>query len=155
MKRIILFFTLLTAVFFAACRGNITQEAEHKMNQDVIKNVQKYTTIEWVDSLVNFGTIKMGEKARVHFRFKNTGENPLYLVDVQAGCGCTVVDYTRGAIPPKREGVVTAEFDSNRSDVGDIRKSITVHTNTKGNTTHQLVFTGEVWCCGSGDNVVY
>lgn len=144
---------VIITLFISACSGSITKEAEQKMNAEVIKDKKKYTTIEWVDSLVNFGTIKMGEKARVRFRFKNTGDFPLYLVNVSAGCGCTVTDFTRGAIPPKREGVVTGEFDSNRSNPGDIRKTITVQTNTKFNSIHTLVFTGEVWCCGSEDGL--
>ncbi len=142
----LLAFIALATLF--ACDGSITREAEQKMNEQIVNDKKKYTVIEWQDSLVNFGTIKMGEKAKVRFRFKNVGDYPLYVVNVSAGCGCTIADYTKGAIPPKREGVVSAEFDSNRSAPGDIRKSLTVQTNTKYNDRHTLVFTGAVWCCG-------
>ncbi len=101
-----------------------------------------YTTVQWMDSVVNFGSIPMGEQAQVAFRFRNTGAKPLYLANVRAGCGCTVADFTKGAIAPGGEGVVTGAFDSNKSHPGEVRKNIFVTTNTKNGKDHTLIFTG-------------
>lgn len=101
-----------------------------------------YTTVQWMDSVVNFGSIPMGEQAQVAFRFRNTGAKPLYIANVRAGCGCTVADYTKGAIAPGGEGVVTGAFDSNKSHPGEVRKNIFVTTNTKNGKDHTLIFTG-------------
>ena len=84
----------------------------------------------------------MGEKIKVVFRFKNSGTKPLVLAEVKAGCGCTVPDYTKGAIAPGAQGEVTGAFDSNKSHTGEVRKSIFVTANTHDKTNHTLIFTG-------------
>jgi hypothetical protein len=101
-----------------------------------------YTTIQWLDSIVNFDTINMGEKTNIVFRFRNSGDKVLYLSEVKAGCGCTVADYTKGAIAPGQQGEVTGAFDSNKSHPGEVRKQILVTANTKGVTRHKLIFDG-------------
>lgn len=106
-----------------------------------------YTTIQWMDSVVNFGTINFGEKVQVKFRFKNVGETPLILSNVIAGCGCTVPEYSKAPVAPGAEGVVTGAFDSNKSHPGAVRKTIRVTANTKNKQDYELVFTGEVRDC--------
>ncbi|MCW3088348.1 MAG: hypothetical protein JWQ78_1734 [Sediminibacterium sp.] len=101
-----------------------------------------FTTIHWLDSTVSFGAVNMGEQVTVTFRFRNTGNKPLVLSNVKAGCGCTVPDYTKGAIAPGGEGEVTGAFDTNKSHEGEVMKNIFVTTNTKHRTEHTLIFTG-------------
>lgn len=101
-----------------------------------------YTRILWLDSMVNFGTIRKGEKIKVAFRFRNTGNRPLVLASVRAGCGCTIPEYTKEPVPPGSEGVVTGAFDSDKAGTGEVRKSIFVTANTQNKTIHTLIFTG-------------
>ena len=103
-----------------------------------------FTKIQWLDSVVNFGSIQMGESKTVTFRLKNIGNKPLLLTNVKAGCGCTVADYTKGAIAPGAEGIVTGEFDSNKAQTGEVHKSIYVTTNTPNGINQTLVFTGKI-----------
>ncbi|MBW0162209.1 MAG: DUF1573 domain-containing protein, partial [Sediminibacterium sp.] len=98
----------------------------------------------WLDSVVNFGTITQGEKIRLQFKFKNTGQKPLFITNVRAGCGCTVPSYTKEAVAPGATGEVTAEFDTNRSTAGNVHKNVVVHTNTSNGNEHNLIFTGNV-----------
>ena len=49
----------------------------------ILADTSKYTTIVWLDSIVNFGSIKMGEQTKVVYRFKNTGNQPLFLANVK------------------------------------------------------------------------
>jgi hypothetical protein len=107
-----------------------------------MEDTANYTTIQWLDSIVIFDTINMGEKTNIVFRFRNSGDKVLYLSDVKAGCGCTVADYTKGAIAPGQQGEVTGAFDSNKSHPGEVRKQILVTANTKGVTRHKLIFDG-------------
>lgn len=101
-----------------------------------------FTEIQWLDSIVNFGSIPMGETTVVTFRMRNIGKRPLTISNVQAGCGCTVPDYTKGAIAPGAEGFVSGSFDSNKAHPGEVRKSIFVTTNTKNGINKTLLFTG-------------
>ncbi|GAC1440121.1 MAG: hypothetical protein NVSMB63_06210 [Sediminibacterium sp.] len=138
MKRMIVFLTLATSWLVACNTGNKTI----KINNLQSANTASYTSVQWLDSIVNFGTIARGEKIAIRFRFRNTGSKPLFLTNVHAGCGCTVPDYTKDAIAPGKEGLVTGAFDSNRSAPGEVRKTIIVNTNTTNGTTHTLIFTG-------------
>ncbi|MES2003352.1 MAG: DUF1573 domain-containing protein [Bacteroidota bacterium] len=130
---------LIAALYGISCTGS---DAVDNVDAAILSDTAKYTQIQWLDSVVNFGTINMGEKIQVVFRFKNTGKNPLFLANVRAGCGCTVPDYTKGAIAPGGEGVVTGAFDSNKAHAGEVRKSIFVTTNTHNQTRYTLIFTG-------------
>ena len=122
------------------------QNAEkfNSANNNAISDTAKFTHILWLDSIVNFGEVNMGEKIQVAFKFRNTGNKPLYLANVKAGCGCTVPDYTKGAIAPGKEGVVTGAFDTNKSHPGEVRKNIFVTTNTQNGINHTLTFTGVI-----------
>jgi Protein of unknown function (DUF1573) len=101
-----------------------------------------FTEVEWLDSIVNFGTMPMGETKIVTFRMRNIGNKPLTISNVQAGCGCTVPDYTKGAIAPGAVGFVSGSFDSNKAHPGEVRKSIFVTTNSKNGINKTLIFTG-------------
>jgi hypothetical protein len=133
--------TLLTisllAILVVACKDDDKELKAKRMSDPTT-----YTTIQWLDSIVHFDTITMGEKATVKFRFKNTGDKPLFITEARAGCGCTIPDYTKGAIAPGQGGEVTGAFDSKKAHAGIVRKSIFVTTNTQYETEHTLIFTG-------------
>jgi len=140
MKTILLMLVLATGIY--ACQSNAAKtDAKGK---DALNDTANYTEIKWEDSLYNFGTVEKGQEVKMTFRFKNTGTKPLIISDARPGCGCTVADFTKEAIPPGGEGEVTGVYDSNKGSVGNIHKSIFVTTNTKHNTQHILVFSGEV-----------
>lgn len=107
------------------------------------KDSTRYTDIQFTSQDVNFGEIKMGEKIDVKFPFKNIGNKPLYIIAVNPSCGCTVADYTKGAILPGKEGVIVAAFDSNKSHPGQVSKGITVTANTKQHL-YALSFHGNI-----------
>jgi hypothetical protein len=140
MRIVIIIILIASGMFAAACNNSADNAAMVKIMEDTAR----YTTIQWQDSVVRFDTLDQGAKATVVFRFKNTGTRPLILADVRAGCGCTVADYTRGAIVPGGEGEVKGLFDSNRAHAGEVRKNILVTSNTSNGTRHTLIFTGFV-----------
>ena len=119
--------------------GNNTQAPENAQS-----DTANYSTIHWIDSLKDFGTVAKGAKVNIDYQFENTGDKPLFITSVRPTCGCTVADYTKTAVLPGEKGSVTAEFDSNHGAVGNIRKSIIVSSNTKNNTNFVLAFTGTV-----------
>jgi len=103
------------------------------------------TTIQWIDSVKDFGTVIHGEKVKVVFNFLNSGDKPLYITSAKPSCGCTLADYTKSAVLPGQRGEVTAEFDSNHGTPGQqVRKTIMVTCNAKNKSNTVLVFTGNV-----------
>lgn len=136
---------------FIACTDD-DQKIDAQAKKATI-DTSNYTTIKWLDTLINFGTVKQGEKVTVKFRCLNTGEKPLMLTYVRPGCGCTVAEYTKEAILPGKEGYVLANFDSKKfCDV--VNKSIMAASNTINDRDRNLKFTGTITNCESTDKVV-
>jgi len=102
----------------------------------------QFTKVVWLDSLVDFGTIKEGEKVDIRFRFKNTGSKILIIESVNAGCGCTNVEYPHEPIEPGKEGVVKATFNSSNQPP-TVHKNVYVAMNTK-ERSYTVSFIGEV-----------
>ncbi len=141
MKRMIITAVISSIVWFSCTGVDNANDASAK----ILADTAKYTTIHWLDSIVDFGSVNKGEQVKIVYRFQNTGTQPLIVAEVRPGCGCTaVLDFTKGAIAPGAEGVVTGSFDSNKGQPGDVRKTIFVTTNTRDKIKHTLIFTGKI-----------
>lgn len=147
MKKQLFIALAFVSVGFMACKDEL--KADKDAEQKILKDSTNYTTVKWLDTAVNFGTIKMGEKIQIKFRCQNTGNKPLIIINARPGCGCTVADYTKTPIAPGGEGLVTAEFDSKKTHGGTVTKYIITTTNTKNGTDNNLMFNGEIT---GGDN---
>jgi hypothetical protein len=137
----------LIAVITAACgtgndSKNTTALPAANNTTDAATDAANWTTVQWMDSLQNFGKVVDGEKVLISFHFKNTGTKPLIISNVMAGCGCTVPSKPEEPILPGAEGVIKAEFNS-AGRVGKADKYVDVVCNTK-EQTYKLRFEGEV-----------
>ncbi len=150
MRYFFLWAALFTTVIIS-CKSK--SERDFEASQKVATDSANFTKIQWLDSIVSFGTINKGEKVVVKFRCKNIGNKPLILASVRPGCGCTVADYTKEPIAPGTEGLITASFDSNKTgSAGEVDKTIIVTTNTINSTTY-LHFRGIIKGEGNNDKV--
>ena len=131
---------LLTAILIfigmavVACSG----KKEGKITSDLINNP---ATPEGVDENAarpvitfdetehEFGTLKEGEIVSYTYTFTNTGNANLIISSVVPGCGCTVADFTKTPIPPKKKGEVAIAFNS-KDKKGMQRKRVSVQANT-------------------------
>jgi hypothetical protein len=118
-------FILICCIIITTACNNSSGENNAAANSGT-KNV---TTIQWIDSARNYGSVVMGQKLAVAFRFRNSGNNPLIIESVRPGCGCTVADYPKEAIAPGQEAEITGVFDSHDRE-GYQHKEITVKANT-------------------------
>lgn len=91
----------------------------------------------------NFGTFKeeLGVQS-VSFNFKNEGDIPLILNNVQASCGCTTPEWTREPIAPGAKGMIKVSYDA-RNRPGVFNKTIRVSSNAE-NAEVVLTIMGEV-----------
>lgn len=91
----------------------------------------------------NFGTFKeeLGPQS-VSFNFKNDGNVPLILNNVQASCGCTTPEWTREPISPGAKGIIKVSYDP-RNRPGMFNKTIRVSSNAE-NSEVVLTIMGEV-----------
>ncbi|MDE5610572.1 MAG: DUF1573 domain-containing protein [Odoribacter sp.] len=99
--------------------------------------------IEFQETSFDFGTIGENDGKAVHvFQFKNTGELPLILTNVRAGCGCTTPEWSRQPIAPGESGNIKVSFDP-RNRPGAFTKSVTVNSNAT-NSVVSLTIRGNV-----------
>lgn len=131
------------AFFILACDNTQQQNKLLDATGKENKNVDK-TRVLFIDSIVDFGKLHLGDTARVSFRFKNVGDKPLFLQGVTPTCGCTIADYPKEAIAPGKEGVIESTFSSTGGAPGNIRKSITVICNDESRGIYSLVLKGVI-----------
>ncbi len=143
MKRLIVLSALV--VLLASCGNNDKKVAATDAtttSTGTAADTENLTTVQWLDSVQNFGKVVDGEKVIITFHFKNTGTKPLIISNVQASCGCTVPSKPEEPIAPGAEGKITAEFNS-EGRVGKATKNLTVQANIKEGIAN-LLFEGDV-----------
>ena len=124
------FLTILTlSFFFFACN----ESASSKINPNNKSSIQKesnYAEITFDRVFHDFGMVSEGEIVKTIFKFTNTSENDLYIVDAMGSCGCTVPKYPKNVpIKPGGTGEIEVNFDTNgRPDLQ--QKMVKVSANT-------------------------
>ena len=124
------FLTILTlSFFFSACN----ESASSKINPNNKSSIQKesnYAEITFDRVFHDFGMVSEGEIVKTIFKFTNTSENDLYIVDAMGSCGCTVPKYPKNVpIKPGGTGEIEVNFDTNgRPDLQ--QKMVKVSANT-------------------------
>jgi hypothetical protein len=150
LKSLSTYLLTLLAVFSYSCNNNNQQlRGVTKEERAIIaRDSANYTYIKWLETSINFGTIKSGEKVKLIYRFKNVGEKPLFVISVSEACKCALTEYNTDPIQPGKQGTIAVTFDS-KTQAEAIRKSLVVETNTYDNRYQHLIFTGHVRdCCG-------
>lgn len=109
MKKILLLLTFLSIMAF----GNAQTGAKIEFSEK--------------DNTIDYGTVSKDSDSGVRsFQFKNTGDAPLVITNVQSTCGCTVPSYPKEPILPGKSGKIDVKYNMNP---GAIRKTITVESN--------------------------
>jgi hypothetical protein len=92
---------------------------------------QGNTSIEFLETEFDFGTINEGEMVTHSFKFKNTGKLPLIISDSRADCGCTVPNKPEKPILPGEENQIEVKFNSSGKGGQTVNKTVTVIANTE------------------------
>ncbi len=132
MKKSILVVAVLSVFAFSSCKDN----AAEKVNEENVATAAdrdakagKFPVISFEEKQYDFGTIDQGTHVEHLFKFKNTGEAPLMIVNAKSSCGCTVPEWTKEAIAPGEDGQLLVKF--NGSGQNQVSKTVTLTTNTK------------------------
>ena len=125
----------------ASSAANPTSSATAPQQNNV--DPASLTKVEWLDGMdKDFGKIKEGENLDVSFRFKNVGDKPLVISNVNASCGCTVPETPKKPYQPGETGVIKASFNSSGKS-GTQSKQVYMTANTDPTMT-TLTFHVEV-----------
>ena len=147
MKHIIIL--LITGLAIISC-NETDKKPVTNAKQDSLENVamadsSRYTTLQWLDSVNrDLGKIKEGQIVEIEWHFKNTGDKPLVISNVSAGCGCTVAGKPEAPIAPGKEDMIKARFNSKGQHIGENQKTLTVVANTTPQSTYTLSFRVEI-----------
>ncbi|AKD56652.1 DUF1573 domain-containing protein [Spirosoma radiotolerans] len=95
----------------------------------------------WRSATHDFGRIAQGKPVTAEYTFTNTGELPLVINSAKGSCGCTGVDYPKGAVLPGQTGKIKATF--NAAALGAFNKTVLVESNAEGGS-QTLYLKGEV-----------
>jgi hypothetical protein len=146
MREPVFYLIIIASIFIHSCNNTVNSyKNDLGINPATIAQMDtvNYTTIEWEDTLSNFGTVKEGDSVFVKFRFKNSGDKALFVSAVHSSCGCAAVSYSQDAVLPGKKGEVTARF-KNKYQPGPVHQTIIVTTNTVNKINHVLSFIGQV-----------
>jgi hypothetical protein len=101
-----MFFWVFVITMVACSSGNSPD------NTAIDLETPKGAVIEFDKEVHDFGQIVSGERISYAFRFTNTGTEPLLITGIRSGCGCTVGEYPKEPILPKKSGRVQVVFNS-------------------------------------------
>ena len=124
---------IILSFFFSACN----ESASSKINPNNKSSIQKesnYAEITFDRVFHDFGMVSEGEIVKTIFKFTNTSENDLYIVDAMGSCGCTVPKYPKNVpIKPGGTGEIEVNFDTNgRPDLQQKMVKVSANTPTGG-----------------------
>lgn len=104
----------------------------------------KKPVMKFEKTTINIGTFPAEEPVKVcKFVFTNTGDADLYIHQAFASCGCTVPTFPQKGIKPGESDTISVRYDGTRKSPGNLRKSITIHNNSK-NEMIKLYITGRM-----------
>ena len=87
------------------------------------------TLMTFEEPVFDFGEINEGDKVSHIYKFKNTGSEPLIIIDAKGSCGCTVPQWPKEPIAPGETAEMLIEFNS-KGKSGLQHKRVTVTANT-------------------------
>ncbi len=76
----------------------------------------------------DFGTVKEGDDVVHEYEFKNTGDQPLQILRVEASCGCTTPEWPKTPVMPGKTGSIKVTFKS-QGRVGPVNRDVTIQSN--------------------------
>jgi Protein of unknown function (DUF1573) len=127
MKRIGILIGMTVALM--SCTSDSNSNSEER-RVDFAEFIDDPTEISFEEMEYDFGTVKEGKQVKHTYKFKNTGDKSLILVNVKGSCGCTVPEeWPKNPIEPGGTGEIKVVFDS-QDRVGNVRKNVRVEANT-------------------------
>lgn len=132
MKKSIFVLALVSLVAFTSCKEKATDKVSEEnvaAAADRDANAGKFPVMTFEQTEFDFGAIDQGTNVEHVFKFTNTGDAPLVIVDAKSSCGCTVPQYTKEPVAPGATGEMLVKF--NGSGKNQVSKTVTITANTQ------------------------
>ncbi len=137
MSKIATALIALVGLSFGACQNTNTIE---NSDDDSSKSREKNTDtkrgpmIQFEKTVHDFGEIIEGSQPEYDFKFTNTGDSTLIILNAMSSGGGLVPSWPHAPIAPGEEGAIRIEFLS-RGRGGPQTKTVTVNSNIAPSTT--------------------
>lgn len=129
--------TLLAVAFYTPAQSpRVDQESGRTYDFGVSTG-----SIKWKNTDLDLGSIEHSKPKTIEFEFTNTGDVAVIINQVQAGCGCTSVNYPKEPVAPGATAKITAIY--NAAVIGAFNKHVTVNTSAEEGP-RTLTFKGTV-----------
>lgn len=86
------------------------------------------TTAEAITSEIDFGIFSKSKPTSAFLEIRNTGDNPLVIVDVSTSCSCTAPKFDK--VPAKPGEILQVEIQMTPKETGPFDEVVTVKCNT-------------------------
>jgi len=132
MKKSILIIAIMSAFVFTSCKENAAEKvSEVKVAEAADRDAksENFPVITFAETEFDFGTIDQGTKVEHIFKFTNTGNAPLVIVNAKSSCGCTVPSYPKEPVAPGDTAELLVKF--NGSGKNQVSKTVTITANTE------------------------
>lgn len=86
---------------------------------EMAEEEKKGPVMTFDEKMVDFGTVKKGEKRTHIYKFTNTGDEDL-VIELVTACDCTTLDYSTEPVKPGGRGEIKAVFDSSEKEAEEI-----------------------------------
>lgn len=80
--------------------------------------------------IINAGDVKKGDIVKRNISFKNEGNAPLLINEVQKSCTCTNASISKKELQPGETSIITIEVDTSQK-IGEYRANVIISTNAK------------------------
>jgi hypothetical protein len=142
-RHLLIFLVLFSVILLLNCQNDGKDKSKnitHVNNSET--RLYNGPGIEFDTTSVNFGRVYEGEMVGWYFKYKNTGDQNLIIVNVSADCGCTLPEYKKEPLKPGSSGEIKVVFDT-RGRTGHQFKTIKVESNGRPEIV-ELVILAEV-----------
>lgn len=87
--------------------------------------------ITFEKSELDYGRIPQNSERIREFVIVNTGNEPLIIQNATGSCGCTVPEWPKEPIMPKKKAVLRVNYDTSR--IGPFSKTVKIYSNAINN----------------------
>ena len=108
-----------------------------------VQKAMPITSMSIEDPVRRYYPVVRGDTLKVSYKFTNTGNYPLLIRDVQAGCACITIDDYNRPIKPNKSAYLNFEYDSSKN-IGYVEHYILIIANIKDTLTNEVKFSTNV-----------
>lgn len=112
----------------------------HYLFDEIDENIP-LTTVKISNSFIDLGEVSLNSSVSIPLVIFNSGQNDLYIYDVQADCHCIVYDWVKEPIKYRDSVVISVEYDGNA--LGYFQQNINVEFNSR-DSPHLFIIRGKL-----------